>query len=154
MIGVTHLLLLVLFSGAVFAEQVYRWTDASGGVHYGARPGMAGAEKIEIGSKAKTADDAKSELLREERRARLLQSFEHDRKRKAREEENAAAQKRRQARYCKQLKQRWKTLTFPGALYYENTGNKRRFLSEEDREGEKDRLRVPLKKYCGAAPQG
>jgi len=68
----------LLAAGAAFGQQIYKWTDARGGVHYGARPPAGlGGQAVRIDRPA-TPDPAQ-EPDRREHTERLLRAYEEDR---------------------------------------------------------------------------
>ena len=144
-------LLLALF-GNVVAEEVYRWTDANGQVHYGTRPPQGNAEKILMRSPQAVSNDGKSEDARAQMRKNLLQSYERERELKKNNKARLAAEQRRKALRCKQLTRHWKNLHHYGPIYYQNKIGGREFLNEKEREAEKEGLKSDLRTYCGKLP--
>lgn len=59
----TALLLLAMLFGPVAATEVYKWTDADGGVHYGQQgPPGASAERVTLHHDDETDAEAKAKL--------------------------------------------------------------------------------------------
>lgn len=57
------LLLAIVLSPSTTASQIYRWTDAEGGVHYGqGKPPDASAERVTITHQSETSAEAKEKL--------------------------------------------------------------------------------------------
>lgn len=53
-----HLLFIVLLIPGLASAEIYRWTDAQGRVHFGERPGAAGAETVEVKPQVVERDEA------------------------------------------------------------------------------------------------
>jgi len=145
-------LLLILLANAA-ADQVYRWTDARGQVHYGTQPPQGEAEKILMRSPQAVSNDGKSEDARAQMRQRLLDSYQHERELKKKDKAKMAKEKRRKNLRCKQLTRHWKNLHHYGPIYYQNEVGGRKFLNEKERQVEKEVLKNDLRKYCGKVPE-
>ena len=53
-----HLLFIVLLIPGLASAEIYRWTDAQGRVHFGEKPGAAGAETVEVKPQVVERDEA------------------------------------------------------------------------------------------------
>lgn len=148
------LAVVLLASLSLQAQQnVFRWTDENGRVHYGAKPPVGvTAESIRMRSPEPEREIGRGEVNREQMRQRVLRSFEREREIKQEKAAKQAAEERRKALRCKQMQRAWKNLTYYGPVYYENQAGGRKFLNEEEREGEKRKLRKQMKGVCKQLP--
>ena len=154
MLRASMVLLACLGAGAgLHAEQVYRWVDENGRVHYGQLPQGKDAERVEIRSPQPVSNDARSEAERRAMRERLLQSYAAERREKQAAAAARAEQKRQRGLRCKQLDRAWKNLNHYGPIYYKNRVGDRVFLNEDERSAEKQRLAQQLQSQCGGVPE-
>jgi hypothetical protein len=134
--------------------EVYRWVDADGQVHYGERPPPQGARRIEL--PATTESDLEPDREAADRRARqqrLLDAYEYERERKEAAAAEAARSRQADAARCADLQQRWRRLSFGGPVYYRRADGDRDYLSDEQREAAKERLRPAYRAACGELPR-
>lgn len=130
--------------------EIYRWTDESGRVHYGERPPVDDAIRLDLDTgdsprALSPSDDAE----RRARQQRMLEAFEYERARKAEQEAEDAQRARAQARQCERLRRYWKMLQYAGPVYIEDEAGERRYLDDADRVSEQARLRPAMLKACG-----
>ena len=110
------LLLCFSFAGAALADDIYRWTDADGRVHYGSRPppGVA-AESKSITTRPPGDDPALTE--RRERQRRLLESYDYERGREAELAERQRQQDKQRAARCREIERRLRQLDVQTLCY-------------------------------------
>jgi hypothetical protein len=147
--------LLVIFAtvpAKTLAQDVYRWTDEAGVVHYGTSPPAEKGEPVMRLTPPETGSaPGMQERLRKQQR--LLEAYQRDREIKRIAAQEQAEQERRHARSCKRLTARWQELSYPGPIYFETSGGGRRYLSEEERQQGKSQLVGPLREHCGGLPE-
>jgi hypothetical protein len=152
---VVVVVVVVLGLGLVLpaVAEVYRWTDANGQVHYGARPPPQGAERLDLpkATVAPATGDADVEARRARQR-RLLESYEYERGQKEAEAERAAQQQQQNAQRCRELQRRWRRLSHPGPIYFGRADGGRDYLDDAGREAEKERMRPAYVQACGRQP--
>lgn len=139
------LLCLLPATGAISAD-VYKWTDEAGRVHYGDKPPDSNALPVEIRESPPVERDREK---RRQKRDRLLEIFDEDRRRKMEKEEAARREKDKRARACAKARERLRKVVDAGFLY-EKTGDPKnpRILTEDERQAETDRLRKQVGKWC------
>jgi len=146
------LLLFAMVPAKPLAQEVYRWTDEAGMVHYGTSPPADKGESVmqlEPAGAGPTPDP--QERLRKHQR--LLDAYQRDRELKRLAAQQLAAQERRRAASCKRLTTRWQELSYPGPIYFETSDGGRRYLSEEERQQRKNTLVRALQDQCGGLPE-
>ncbi len=141
------LLTLHLFSTVIFAG-VYRWVDADGKVHFGDRPPSTVEKSEELAVPAGGEKSAPGSTSASDARQRLLEQFKSER-----EQKKKAAQKRKQAeqareKKCAQARKLLQRYLEYGLLYEKLPGNKRRYLTDEEREQEIDKMRRQEERWC------
>jgi hypothetical protein len=151
----TLLVLLAWLLNSAVAAEVFRWTDASGQVHYGERPPVDDAQRIEMpASPASPAAAPSDAATRLERQRRLLESFEYERHRRAEQQARDERQARQRAQQCQRLRNHWRRLSYPGPVFVTGDDGERRYLDDAQREAEKARLRPAFVERCGEPPDG
>ena len=134
------------------AQQVYRWTDEAGVVHYGTSPPMERGEPV-LQLTPSQSDSAPDPQERLQKHQRLLDAYQRDRELKRQAEQQRAEQARRRAGHCQRLTIRWQELSHPGPIYFETSAGGRRYLSEQERQQRKSNLVEALQDYCGGVPE-
>lgn len=139
--------MLLLLAFDVTAE-VYKWTDADGQVHYGDRPhDSSSAEEINVDEETSTGfslDDGS----RSEKRQRLLDAMEEDRREKEAQREKNRVEQEKRNRQCIQLKDKLRRVESATGVYNLDKEGKRVFLTSDQRKHSEDELRAKIRKYC------
>tara|TARA_R110002096_G_scaffold154_6_gene778 strand:- start:24899 stop:25366 length:468 start_codon:yes stop_codon:yes gene_type:complete len=136
-------------SGGAFANEIYKWTDADGNVHYGDRPsGQANEEMLQVSynrtdnsavqSRVKTRQD--SDAQRREARD------ERDKARQTAEEERAAAEAK--AARCADYRQKLKTMLEARRVYREDENGERVYLNDVARAEARTKAEELIKENC------
>ena len=143
--------LLMVFPA--MGTDVYRWTDQNGRVHYGGRPPAAGAQRMQLPESAPAENSRGDDITRRrERERRLLESYDYERAQKKARQAREATTQRETAEQCRKLQQYWQRLSFPGPLYVTRDNGERDYLSDEQRESERARVRPAYVRACGSQP--
>lgn len=135
---------LYLLTYSVQAE-IYKWVDDQGRTHYGDKP-TESSKEIEVNTQKK--DLINTGESREERRQKLLDSFDEDRARKNEEKEKQKQAKEKHMRQCAFAKDRLRRYERAGYLYNLDKDGNRVVISKEERKQTVDGLRDNIKKYC------
>ncbi|WP_263145210.1 DUF4124 domain-containing protein [Pseudomonas sp. RIT-PI-AD] len=93
-----HLLLCALWLPALAAADIYRWTDAQGGVHFGERP-ERGATQVEV--KPQVVERDAATRAREERLERLQEARRQE---QAQASADTAQRLAKREQSCRQLR--------------------------------------------------
>lgn len=134
------------------AAEIFRWTDDSGQVHYGQRPPAGGADRIELPQDGAGGGTDAGIAQRRERQGRLLDAYEYERAQKKARRALQEEQQQTAATRCASLRRYWRQLSYPGPLYLTLAGGGRDYLSDEQRESEKTRIRPSYIDACGEKP--
>jgi len=150
-LDVCLLVSMLPLSAMGLAQDVYRWTDENGMVHYGTRPpAEAGERVLQLGpSQAEAVPDAAERVRKQQR---LLESYQRERELKQAAEAKRAAQERRVSRLCSGLNQQWRKLSHPGPIYVRESDGQRRYISDGERRQQKSALAEDLREHCGGVP--
>ena len=142
--GFTFLICYLLCTTASAAE-VYKWEDDQGQVHYGHKPPDDGADAIEIKPHYE-ADQAT--LKRIEKNEKLLRVYKEERQISKQEAMEARKEEEERRKQCTRAKKALDNLDYGGPLYRLNENGEKVFLSEEERNNEKQAIRKQMKKVC------
>jgi lysyl-tRNA synthetase class II len=142
--GFTFLICYLLCTTASAAE-VYKWEDDQGQVHYGRKPPDDGATAIEI--KPHHESD-QATLKRIEKNEKLLRVYEEERQISKQEAMEARKEEEERRNQCTRAKKALDNLDYGGRLYRLNENGEKVFLSEEDRNKERQAIRKQMKKVC------
>ncbi|MBI1733449.1 MAG: DUF4124 domain-containing protein [Gammaproteobacteria bacterium] len=131
---------------SALADEIYRWVDAQGRVHFGDKPPAEGAERVEV--KPAPTDDP--ELKRRQERGERLSEIMAE-ERKARDEEKqeallAAAERRAKCNSSRARLER----AINAAFIYRDTPDPANplILDESERSEFEQRLRAEIRQYC------
>jgi len=121
-------------SSGVYADQIYKWTDADGNVHYEDRPsGNPSEERLQF-SYNRTNGAAVEKRVQNQRDAYATRQQARD---EAREEERSAAESRAAAEEklakCEEYRGKLKTMLEARRVYRENESGEREYLDDEAR---------------------
>jgi hypothetical protein len=146
--------IVLMTSVSANAAEIYRWTDENGQVHYGERPPDDRAQPMDIPTESSSAPRLQSdETARRARQQRLLEAYEYERARKAERAALAANKASQLAVQCERLRNQWRRLNFGGPVYFQGEDGERRYLDEDQRTAEKNRLRPAYREACGTSPE-
>lgn len=146
------LLGLCLAAGTAAAGSIYRWTDSSGEVHYGDRPGAPGARAIAQPQAPPPVTEDPDRAAHERLTRGLLRAYaiDHAEARAAAEKARRAAQRRK--RNCAVARDRLRGYRNANYLYRYNADGKRVILSNAARAKMIVAARRAVGHWC--APQG
>ena len=138
----TLFFLLLVFAALPATAEIYRWVDAQGHVHFGARP-AAGAEQIQVRPQVIERDEATRQ--REERTRRFFDA--------RREEQQAAGQlasdeQARRANECRQLRNQLTNLTKGGRYFRNDANGERVYYSDDEMNAARRQLASRIDQLC------
>ncbi|WP_339907243.1 DUF4124 domain-containing protein [Pseudomonas guineae] len=136
------LLCLLLLPGLAAAE-IYRWTDANGHVHFGQRPAVAGAEKVEVKPQVVERDQLTRE--REERTSRF-----YDARREEQAQASAVATERqvKRAQECRELSKRLASIPEGRSYYRDEADGQRSYYSDKQIDTARQQLQSRVAERC------
>ncbi len=140
---------LTLGSNA-FAEEIYKWTDEDGNVHYGDRPSGDPGEEVLQMSYNRTSQRSVSNRVQSYRDSAAARS-------KAREDaaaaEASAAEERALAeenlKKCQDTRAKLKSMVEARRVYREDENGERVYLDDEQRNAARQRAEEMIDEYCG-----
>jgi membrane-associated HD superfamily phosphohydrolase len=135
------LLILLLAPLSSWAE-IYRWTDASGQVHFGEQPG-AGAERIEVKPQVVERDAATRES--QERLRKVLDAHQQEQNATAQKQAGKAAEHNAQ---CSQLRQALANLQAGGRYFSENATGERTYYSDQQIAAARSKISSDIATNC------
>lgn len=148
MIGSAALAMTV--SASVFADGIYKWTDANGNVHYEDRPsGEPTEERLQF-SYNRTNATAVHERVQTQRDASATrQAAKEDAAAEQRTAaENRAAAEEQQAK-CQTYRAKLKTMLESRRVYREDEAGERSYLDETERAEARSKAEELIKETCG-----
>ena len=143
-----RLLFLVLLSATHLAHAaVYRWTDASGQVHFGDRP-PAQADSREVPVNTAPIQNDSTARQRHHRMTEFLNQQQQEREARQAQEASARKQAERAEEACQKLRARMKHMESISTFYDLNERGERVFVSGEENQQIRDRFRAKVQKAC------
>lgn len=146
----TASILMVIAANAVFASDIYKWTDEDGNVHYGDRPnGEQQPERLAIASSR--TDQAQILAAAEARAKSQAERAEAENAAAAGgpspEELRAEAEER--AKKCATVKSRLQQLVTSRRLYREDENGERVYLDETEKLAAREKVENQITEFCG-----
>jgi hypothetical protein len=143
----TALLLTLVASSGAFAQNIYKWTDAEGNIHYGDRPIGAQAEKIGISSKPTDPQRIEAQAqARVSAQAKAAEDAASAPQGPSPEELRAEADER--ASRCSQYRQTQQKFVVSRRLYREDENGERVYLDETEMQAARDKVDGQVEEYC------
>lgn len=139
------ILVLLCISVAAHSE-IYKWTDEKGNVHYGDKPVDNGKE-MEISEEPGRSENVSSSE-REERRRKLIETYDIERKEKKKKQAKLKKDRKRLNAECGYAKDRLKRYKRAGSLYDVDKDGNRTSLSEDIHKKAIRNLQKKIKKHC------
>lgn len=137
-----RLLLCAVLVPGLAAAEIYRWTDASGQVHFGEKP-QAGAVQVEVNAPALQNDAAAVE-----RQQRAERFFAARREEQQQASEKNRAQQAKVAQECQRLRKQYADLQRGGTFYQMDAQGERVFYDEAQINNARTRLENRLAQGC------
>jgi hypothetical protein len=131
------------------AEEVYKWVDKDGTVHYGEyAPGNRNVQTIETPDAPPPSDSAATPSERSEQQKKMIEQMSEDRIKKREDKDKAAKAEQEAKRLCNEWKTRAATLRDGGRIYRVNPDGERYFMSDAERQKELANAEGQVKRYC------
>ncbi len=142
------IMLVVSASGIAFANDIYKWTDEDGNIHYGDRPtGDATEERMAISSRstdpAKVQTRAQSRYAPKEPAAEAVANVPQG----PTEEELRVQASQRQEK-CDTYKARLQKFVQSRRLYKQDENGERVYLDEDQMQAARERVENQVQEYC------
>jgi hypothetical protein len=135
-----------LLALAAVGEEMYRWTDERGQVHYGDRPGRAQAQSI-AAPRAPVPEPGQAE--RQARQQRLLEAFDEERRRNVEQSTQKARDEQVRVTRCALARDYLRGLESAGQIYRLAANGERVYLEDTDRARALAEARDDVDHWCG-----
>ena len=144
------MMLAVSAAGMAFANDIYKWTDAQGNVHYGDRPtGDASEERLAISSRPTDPSKVQTRVQAAyEARAAAKKAAASEPAGPSSEELQAQALERQEK--CATYKARLQKFLTSHRLYKEDENGERVYLDEDETLAARERVRNQVEEYCNS----
>ena len=141
---------ITLGGGSALAENIYKWIDDDGGVHYEDRPSGSPTEEIIQMSYNRTD---RSAVQRRVDSRRATQTALHDARTQVGEDKQTAAERRSEAenrqKRCATYRSKLQSMLQSRRLYRENEQGERTYLDEDAKIKARQRAEELIKENCG-----
>ena len=142
------IMLVVSASGIAFANDIYKWTDEDGNIHYGDRPtGDATEERMAISSRS--TDPAKVQTRAQSRYAPKVPAAEAVANvPQGPTEEELRVQAAQRQEKCDTYKARLQKFVQSRRLYKQGENGERVYLDEDQMQAARERVENQVQEYC------
>ena len=126
---------------------VFRWEDENGNVHFGDRPDVDTAKRVEVEQRGGTVETLPEE--RAQRQQRLLGAFAEERRQKKEAEVQAREEKEQRRRTCVEVRDQLRQMVDGGFTWYnlDDDGN-RVYMAETEVQARIAELRAKQTRVC------
>ncbi|WP_150548571.1 DUF4124 domain-containing protein [Pseudomonas marincola] len=138
-----RLLLCVLLLPALASAEIYRWTDASGQVHFEQRPNGAGAQRVEVKPQVVERDQATRE-----RQARTERFYDARRDEQAQAAAATAERRAKTEQTCTKLRKQLEQMPEGYRYYRPDADGERSYYSDQEMDAARQHLRSEIGKNC------
>ncbi|NIR30986.1 MAG: DUF4124 domain-containing protein [Gammaproteobacteria bacterium] len=146
------LIVLVAFGPAAAGDEVYRWIDDTGRVHYGDRPPTEEAAPVDVEAASQPEPDSPATETRRTRRERLLRAFEKERRERRARERRREREREVRAHRCAVARSNLREVQSARYLYEEEEEEEERdrrvVLSDGERREVTRRWREAVRNWC------
>lgn len=141
-------MLAVSLAGIAFANDIYKWTDEQGNVHYQDRPtGDASEERLTISSKPTDPSKVQAQVVaRHEASSAAKEAAAKQPAGPTPEELQAQARERSQK--CEKYKARLQKFVTSRRLYREDENGDRVYLNEDEAQAAREQVENKVEEYC------
>ena len=142
--------LAIMVSTGLCADEIYKWTDEEGNVHYEDRPsGEASEQRLQFSyNRTSSADvDERVQSRQDADTARQEARSERNAEKSSAEENRAAAEAK--TAKCTEYRAKMKTMLESRRLYREDESGERVYLDDAAREEARKKAEDLIKENCG-----
>lgn len=139
----------LVFGGSALANEIYKWTDEQGNVHYGDRP--TADNNAEVVALTYRRTDSGSVNRRVAAQSDAAAALEEKRASRAEEQQAAAeeaAQAEEQKKRCETYRARLETFVQSRRLYREDESGERVYLDEDETNAARQRVEDLIAENC------
>ena len=141
--------LAITVSSAVYADEIYKWTDEDGNVHYEDRPsGEPSEQRLQFSYNRtdSTAVDERVKAQRDDTNTRREARADKDAENQTIAEERAAAEKKLEQ--CQQYRASLKVMLESRRVYREDEAGERTYLDDTARAEARTKAEALIKENC------
>lgn len=144
------MMLAVSTAGTAFANDIYKWTDEQGNVHYQDRPtGEPSEERLGISSKPTNRSNVQAQVqVHHEAAAAAKEAAAAEPAGPSPEKLQAQAQER--AQKCATYKERLQKFVTSRRLYKQDESGERVYLDEDETQAARERVENQVQEYCSS----
>ena len=137
------------FSGGAAANEIYRWVDGEGNVHYGDRPsGVATEQRLQL-TYARTDGSAVEKRVQDRLDAKTARvEAEAEQEKAAQEAAEEAEIAAEQQKACESARARLETYRSSRRLYKADENGERVYLDDEQRQAASRRIEEQIAEFC------
>ena len=140
-------MVLILVAVSPVSAGIYKWTDSEGNVHFGDRPAdTKSATELNIQYNNNTGITNSSGNKKE--REYLLKKIDEEKRADADKKKKQNAKVKRNRELCKSYKSRYQSIIQSSRSYIMSPDGERTYLSGEQREARKKKLKKGMSRYC------
>lgn len=144
-------MLTVWSAGVTFANDIYKWIDDQGNVHYVDRPtGAANEERVPISSRPTNPSAVQARVNAQHEARAAAHEEETPAEQQGPTEEELEAQAREREEKCNTYKARLQKFLTSRRLYREDENGERVYLNEEETMAARERAQQKVEEYCGS----
>lgn len=143
-------MLVVSASGIAFANDIYKWTDENGNIHYGDRPtGDATEQRLAISSKSTDPSKVQARIQSSyATKEAANQAAANQPQAPTEDEVRAQAAERKQK--CDTYKARLQKFVQSRRLYKQDEKGERVYLDEDEAQAARERVENQVQEYCSS----
>lgn len=120
----------LIFVPMIVVAEIYKWVDEDGRVHYGEKPPVEDASKVEIKDSPRVDDSLQQQSIDQQK---LLQIYEEERNLKKEEKLKAEKEKAERKKQCQYLASELSDLKQGGMAFYDlDEKGERKYYSEAE----------------------
>lgn len=142
--------LVITASSATYADEIYKWTDEDGNVHYEDRPSEVYAgERLQMSYNRTDSGNVQQRVqaLQDSTAARNEARAERDAQNATAAENRAAAEAK--AAKCEKYRAQLKVMLETPRVYRENAAGERSYLDDVQKEEARSQAEALIKETCG-----
>ena len=140
--------LVLCVGGPALANEIYKWTDDEGNVHYGDRPsGEPTEERVFISYKRTDGAAVQARVTAARENNEIRREARAD---EARSEEEIRAEREERKKKCDDYRAKLETMVTSRRLYREDENGERVYLEDDERQEARQRAEELVAEYCGS----
>jgi hypothetical protein len=139
-----HLVFIAMLVPAFASAEIYRWTDAQGRVHFSEKPGVTGAEQVEVKPQVVERDDATRQ-----REQRTQQYFDARRDERAVAGTRSAEARAKRNKECQELRSNLESIQRDQRYFVIDKDGNKSYVEADEIDSARSRLSSRIAERCG-----